>query len=270
MNSVLQPVVISLFEAVLILGGFILCGLILGVLESETDRNLLHSFGQPGVILISLLGTPVHEIGHAMMAFIFGHKIVKMKLLQFNSPDGTLGYVNHSYNPRNFYQRVGNFFIALGPLFSGTGVLFAVMYFLLPNTFVLIAKSVVKTQYCKFSIQKFTAYFFGNFKTVFLSIFTPANIHNSHFWVFIIIAICISSHIALSSKDLEGMADGLVMAFIAIFAMNLLIYIFGSSGILGIMFNIKYGVFSILYLLSVSIMFSVIAWLISFILSIFL
>lgn len=270
MNSVLQPLIISFFESVLILGGFILCGFILGILETETNRNLFNSFGTPGVVLTSFLGTPVHEIGHAIMALIFGHKIVKMKLLQFNSPDGTLGYVNHSYNPKNFYQRAGNFFIALGPLFSGTAVLFTAMYFFLPNSFTLIAKSLVKTQYLKFSVQKFIGYFFENFKTVFFSIFTQANIYNIHFWIFIVIAICISSHIALSSKDLEGMIDGLVVAFFAISAINFLVYAFGSRGILGVIFNIKYGAFSILYLLSISIMFSVFAWLISLIFSILL
>lgn len=268
MNSIYQPIMVSFLESIFILGGLILCGFLLGFLEKETDRNLMQRFGQTGVLLTSLLGTPVHEIGHAAMALLFGHKITKIKLLQVNHPNGVLGYVEHSYNPKNFYQRVGNFFIALGPIFSGTASLFAAMYFLLPKTFRLMTGSLSGVRHLKFSIQDFGLYLWKNFKALFSSLFTLTNFHHVYFWIFLVIAVSISSHIALSSKDLEGMWDGFLVAFLAVFAIHFLVYEFGNHGIPEIMFYLQYGSFWILYLLSVSIMLSVIAWLISFVISI--
>src|SRR6185437_12024785 len=64
-------------------------------------------------------GVAIHELGHAFFCLIFRHKIVKMKLFSPQS-DGTLGYVQHSYNPASTYQKFGNFFIGTGPIWFGT------------------------------------------------------------------------------------------------------------------------------------------------------
>jgi hypothetical protein len=46
-----------------------------------------------------------------------------------------LGYVFHSYNRKSIYQTVGNFFIGIAPIISGTAALFLGLYFLLPHSF---------------------------------------------------------------------------------------------------------------------------------------
>ncbi|OEF22662.1 hypothetical protein [Vibrio rumoiensis] len=67
--------------------------------------------------LSALFGTPIHELSHAFVAVIFGHKIQAIKFFQAGA-DGRLGYVKHQWNTRSVYQSVGVFFIALAPLFT--------------------------------------------------------------------------------------------------------------------------------------------------------
>ena len=45
----------------------------------------------------------------------------------------TYGYVEHSYNPRNLWARLGNLFIGIGPIFSGLGVVVLLLWLCFPN-----------------------------------------------------------------------------------------------------------------------------------------
>lgn len=65
----------------------------------------------------AVIGTPIHELSHAIACLIFGHKINDIKLFTLNN-NGPLGYVSHSYNPRSIYHQVGGFFIAIAPFIT--------------------------------------------------------------------------------------------------------------------------------------------------------
>lgn len=67
----------------------------------------------------SVLSTPMREVGHAMMAVLFWHRIEDVQLLNIGDPDGEFGFVEHSYNPRNPVALLGNFFYAMGPVVLG-------------------------------------------------------------------------------------------------------------------------------------------------------
>ena len=82
----------------------------------------------------SVIGTPVHELGHAMMCPLFGHRIVEMVLWQYGTDDGYLGYVRHSRDTDNLYQRLGDLFISVGPIFSGMAVLSLLLMIFFPDT----------------------------------------------------------------------------------------------------------------------------------------
>ena len=110
------------------------CGLLVGFCERLFVGMLGQGMGRGVVIGTSLIGTPVHEWSHALMCVIFGHKIQKIVLWQPCSEDGTLGYVTHSFNTRNVYQRLGNLFIGVGPVFGGMGVLLLCMLWGFPQT----------------------------------------------------------------------------------------------------------------------------------------
>jgi hypothetical protein len=105
----------------LTLGTPMACGLLVGIFSHLVSRLL---GGRSGRVfdVTSVIGTPVHELGHALMCPIFGHRIRRMLLWTPRPDDGVYGYVEHAYNRKNLWARLGNLFIALGPIFSGLGV----------------------------------------------------------------------------------------------------------------------------------------------------
>lgn len=213
---------LSILAMISLVGLLIVIGLILGLMERKANSYFFVAFGYKGILATAWIGTPVHEVGHALMCLIFGHKITDMRLLMINRADGTLGYVSHSYNPRSVYQTVGNFFIGIAPIISGISALFLSLYYLLPNSFkvfeVYLQEGVLT--------QSFDLTFVKGFACASLvliqSIFTLSNIVNPHFWIFLLIAIGISSHMALSGADIKGAAHGLISLYVVLFILAMI------------------------------------------------
>ena len=60
---------------------------------------------------------PIHELGHAIMCVLFRHKIVATQFFPTDTSQGALGYVQHQYNHKSVYQRLGTSLSASGLLF---------------------------------------------------------------------------------------------------------------------------------------------------------
>ena len=120
-------------ETLYLTGAIILVGLLLGFLENQSNRNFQRSLGRNAIMVTGVIGTPIHELSHALTALLFGHRITDIKLFQRPDQDGVMGYVNHSYNSKNIYHQVGNFFIGIAPIFGGLLVIMALMGVLLPH-----------------------------------------------------------------------------------------------------------------------------------------
>lgn len=209
---------LSLFETLYVTGFLILVGIILGIIENRANFYTQRVLGIKGVLATAWIGTPIHELGHLFMCYLFKHKIGKFKLVTFKTADGVLGYVNHEWDRKSLYQNIGNFFIGMGPIFSGTAALILGMYILLPdssatlvNYFTLNPGSVDPDQITK--ILTLTV-------ELFKSIFSIEHFTLSRFWIYFALAIGISSHIALSWADLKGAGKGLVTIFGLILIVN--------------------------------------------------
>ena len=87
-----------------------------------------------------LLGAPVHELGHAVMCLLFCHRIEKIRLLPTKSQNAC---VVHTYNQRNVYAAFGNLCIGIGPLLSGLGVIFLVLYLVFPSAWAVYGDALV-------------------------------------------------------------------------------------------------------------------------------
>ena len=139
----------------------------------------------------------------------------------------SLGYVNHGWNPKSLYQKIGNFFIGMGPIFSGTAALVLGMYLFLPDSFATFANYMTldpgqPNQYILTKIFTLTA-------QLFKSIFSAENVSSVNFWIYFALAIGISSHIALSKEDLKGAGRGLVTIFTFILLVNVVALILNAD-----------------------------------------
>ncbi|WP_435790805.1 hypothetical protein [Clostridium sp.] len=252
----------SMADTLYMTGMIILVGYILGFLRDRSIANFQKSFGWKAVAITAIIGVPIHEISHALFCFMFGHKIIKVVLIQKRDENGVLGYVNHSYNPNSIYQQIGNFFIGIAPILGGIASIIALMRIIIPrayNEFITI--SMNNLDISKLDGASINGIFNSYIKLI-TTIFSINNFESPYFIVFLILAICISSHISLSSSDIKGAGKGLLIIFIAVVVINVL----GLSRFVMAEVILKYNIV-IIGSLIVSLIFSGITYIISLLLA---
>ena len=164
---------------------WLIAALILQVISNSVRTSLARMCGIKTYIYATFPGVMLHELSHAFFCIVFRHKIVEMKLFS-PEEDGTLGYVNHQYNPKSVYQRAGNFFIGTGPIWGGVAAILFLTHLLLPQL----------TGNREEIIQMISTFdFWKSYKP----------------WLWLYCTFTAFSHMTLSPPDLRGAADGLVM-----------------------------------------------------------
>lgn len=200
----------------LTLGVMVVCGLVAWLAR----KLFMYFVGDSATAVFyasSVVGTPVHELGHALMCIPFAHRITDMKLLKAPSRRSrTLGYVEHSYNRKNPWAVFGNLFISFGPIFSGLGVMILVLTLCFPsqwNAYLENARVLVESGA---SMQESLS---SSFSLLF-SLFDRFQVDALRSVLGIIIILSVSQHITLSFADLRGCASALLMytCIVAVFA----------------------------------------------------
>jgi hypothetical protein len=221
----------TLSQIVSLTAGLFVFGLLIQFVSQLTFKSLGRSFGSRGVYLVAWLGTPVHELGHALFCLIFGHRIDKISLFQPDPVTGTLGYVYHSWNRKNLWHILGNFFIGVGPMLLGSAVLFALFYFLIPGS--ASVWDSLNVGVGAISQDSLAAGYFNVFRDATLSIikiiFNPANLSLWQFWLFLYLSVCVASNIRLSWTDIKGTFSGLGCIVLLFILMNLILLLIGFS-----------------------------------------
>jgi len=221
-------VVTTVSQLVWLLGLLFVFGLILYIFSRFTRITYVKSAGQKlDIVFTGWIGTPVHELGHAIFCIIFRHKINEIKLYSPNAEDGALGYVNHSYNPNSTYQKIGNFFIGVGPIIFGALVLYAAFYYLVPNMSIIFTSIEAQSQTLVDGVrgnytEALTA-IWATTQTTLKGLLRAENFSDFKFWIFLYLAICISSHMQLSPPDIKGAKGGLISLVVFFLIINLII-----------------------------------------------
>ena len=171
-------------------------------------------FGRAACYVTGIIGTPVHELSHALFCVLFGHRITEIRLFQISS-DGTLGYVNHSYNRRNLYQRIGNFFIGVAPVVVISAILYGLACALLP-AFV----DSVHAFSAAANVGDAEDMLFG-IGDIFVSFFSAAG--NWQWWVFVGVGLFLCLHMTLSGADIKNAVTGLVALLLLLLAADIIL-----------------------------------------------
>jgi hypothetical protein len=88
--------------------------------ERGTQKLLLCAFAP---------STPLRELGHAMAAILFWQRVEDVCLLDVHNPEGELGFVERSYNPRNPIAQLGNLFYWVTPVLLLIGAVCGISFF---------------------------------------------------------------------------------------------------------------------------------------------
>ena len=226
-DYIAQSALLTVQQLLLQLGPIFLLAFILDRLAQFMRRRGARIFGRDVYTYLTAPGVMVHELGHAFFCVIFHHRIVRMQLFR-PSADGSLGSVDHAYNRKSTYQRIGNFFIGTGPIWFGTAMLCVVAWFFLdPSVRQAIEHSAAPTD--SSGLWAIGSHVAALTCHVLVSLARPSVLSTWQFWAFAYLIFCIGSHITLSRSDIHGAAQGFVslVAFVLLF--NLLTLALGRQ-----------------------------------------
>jgi hypothetical protein len=264
---ILNIIKLSLILTLSIVGSFLVFGFLIGYIQGKTNINLLKTFGKKGIIATNFIGTTVHELSHYIMCIIFLHKVDKVKLFSFKlNESGVLGEVQHSYNKKSIYQRIGNFFIGVAPIFVGAIVLILSIRLLLPTAFIRILEGKTISNFLASleftTLAGYISSIIDVLRNCLKYIFTIENFTSIRFWIFIIIAFSVSTHMTLSKADLRNSKDGLITIFLLSILVSIILMLFYSYKSFIFRLLILFNSFLIL-ILSIGLFFSILSFLIS-------
>lgn len=217
----------------------------------------------PRLLLVTgIVGTPIHELSHALMCLLFGHKITEIKLYQPKSNDGSLGHVSHTYNKKNIYHQIGNFFIGTAPVLLGGAFLLLFMLILTPGTFGSVTSEMHTLHFGGSPVSTVSSIFtfvWGMIK----ALFSPHNFISWRWWILIVLAVMISTHMEMSASDIKSSLRGLLFISIILLLVDGIVYLISRDAFFSFVGSaVSFGSLLSAFL-SLSILFLVILLLIS-------
>lgn len=207
----------TLWLLLVLVAPFVAFTVLIHFLERLIQLRLAGRFGWKSVLWTGWLGTPIHELSHAIVCRMFRHKILELALFEPDLRSGRLGFVRHSWNRGNWFEEVGNFFIGLAPLVGGSLVLAGLLWFFYPEA----AENMISNSGKKYTIV-------SSVTSLFQDLLSPKQFFSWKFWLFTYLVLCVASHMAPSVSDYEGASRGVWMV---VFALVLVLVVVSLLGV---------------------------------------
>jgi len=218
----------TLWLLLVLVAPFAIFTLLIHFLERLIQMRLASRFGWKSVLWTGWLGTPIHELSHAILCKLFRHRIDEIALFEPDKKSGRLGFVRHSWTRGNWFEEVGNFFIGLAPLVGGSLALAGLLWFFFPDSVSnMIEGSGIREGADALESTSFTSMIFGSVQSLLSDLLSPANLISWKFWLFTYLVLCVGSHMAPSRSDYDGASRGVLMVVLATIACLLLISVLG-------------------------------------------
>lgn len=208
-------------------------------LEYLIQKRLSSRFGWNSVLLTGWLGTPIHELSHALMCVVFRHRIVEMALFRPDPQNRRLGYVIHSWQRGNLYQDIGGFFIGVAPMIGGTLTLMGLLLVFFPNE----GQAALFTPNLDHPVWRQVL---DSVAGLFHGLFRPENLASFGLWLFLYLVICVGGHMAPSADDYRGAMKGAILTGAILLLVCLILAITGTEAIAGITRRVAVPVAAIL------------------------
>ncbi|MBQ9760334.1 MAG: hypothetical protein IJW16_03175 [Clostridia bacterium] len=209
----------------LTLGVIVVCGFAVRFFSRTFARLSGTGFGKI-FDLTAAIGTPIHELGHAIMCLIFAHRITRIKLWSPSHEGGVYGYVEHNYNRKNPWARLGSLFIGVGPIFSGLAVTVLMLWLCFPSEwggYLDASRAMLATQSAGFGDYLSTVV------SLFLDIFRAFGDNWVRSLIGILIILPVSLHVSLSWQDIKSAAGALPLYLLLIILFAIPTLAFGAS-----------------------------------------
>ncbi len=202
-----MPESLTPWLGLLLLLGFPFVGFAVSIhfLERWIQKNLAERFGWKSVLWTGWLGTPIHELSHLLMCLVFRHRVDNVAFFEPDPSQGRLGYVRHSWRKGNWFEELGNAFIAVAPLIGGSLVLLLLLGLFYPETIseILNLQPAVGGNVIS-QVRR-------SVQVVFIHVLRPDNLLTYRFWVFLYLVLCVGSHMAPSWADYQGTRRSLLL-----------------------------------------------------------
>lgn len=203
-------------------------GFFISLIEHRSNSQIFTVFGKIGLYLNSIIGTPIHEIGHLFFAILSGFKITKIKLFpkysEINSGQ-PLGYVEYMAK-NNLFNNIASFFVGIGPIISGSLTILILMKILLSNIYNELYSNIYSIFYENLNlIQILNNLTFNFFKNI-INLNTLTDIR---FYIFILLSTSIACHMSLSMADIKISIRGLYFLLIFLFFLSFIFTLFSIN-----------------------------------------
>lgn len=172
-------------------------------LVNETTYVLLGGQYRKCVLLTGCIGTPLHEMSHAVFARLFGMNVNKVVFYQPDPASKTLGYVDFTFNPHRAWHRIGLVIVGIAPLIGGLAVIQGVVSWADFPRLAVQDLTYNKTLFAEGAIPNY-----------YMSI---ADYASSNWWT-LLVSICtvsVVTHSTPSAADLRNFLGGIIVTLIA-------------------------------------------------------